>query len=79
MMGVVQVALVLLAVLSALASASPHSSDACTPGKLVVYRIVVDTFWSKKRFPKQYPLWRPPAQFSKFLGKFTPVVCVLEV
>ncbi|XP_043219082.1 spondin-2-like [Amphibalanus amphitrite] len=57
-----------LALLCALVSASPHSRDACAPGKLVVYKAVIKTFWSKERFPKQYPLWRPPAQFSKFLG-----------
>ena len=65
-----QVSLALLAMFSALVAAGPHSRDACTPGKLVIYKAVVDTFWSKERFPKQYPLWRPPAQFSKFLGEY---------
>ena len=63
------VSLALMATLSAFVSAGPHSRDTCAPGKLVVYKVVVDTFWSKEKFPKQYPLWRPPAQFSKFLGK----------
>ena len=69
-MTAAQLTLAALALLGAtLVSASPSARDSCVPDKLVVYKVVINTLWSKERFPKQYPLWRPPAQFSKFLGK----------
>lgn len=40
----------------------------CSPGNLAVYRLELRTFWSEERFPKQYPQWRPPAQWSKTIG-----------
>ena len=30
--------------------------------------MVLETHWSEKMFPKQYPQWRPPAQWSKTIG-----------
>ena len=35
---------------------------------LAVYRLSVITNWSEAAFPRQYPQWRPPAQWSKTLG-----------
>lgn len=37
--------------------------------ELVVYEATFDTFWSEDRFPKQYPLYRPPAQWRPLIGK----------
>jgi hypothetical protein len=41
----------------------------CSPGNLAVYRLELRTFWSEERFPKQYPQWRPSAQWSKTIGE----------
>ncbi|XP_043237860.1 uncharacterized protein LOC122389680 [Amphibalanus amphitrite] len=58
------------ALVSALLAAAPVSASAasCSPDQLVTYRLDIETHWSKQRFPKQYPIWRPPAQFSQFFG-----------
>lgn len=42
----------------------------CDPDKLMAYRVTLGTHWSRNLFPKQYPEWRPPAQWSKLVGKF---------
>uniref|UniRef100_A0A6A7G5X0 Spondin-2-like n=1 Tax=Hirondellea gigas TaxID=1518452 RepID=A0A6A7G5X0_9CRUS len=41
----------------------------CSPDKLTVYRVYLNTMWSREVFPKQYPEWRPPAQWSKLIGR----------
>ena len=41
----------------------------CQSTKLVVYKVTFATFWDQDKFPKQYPEWRPPAQWSKLIGK----------
>jgi len=40
----------------------------CQSSKLVVYKVTFETFWDREKFPKQYPEWRPPAQWSKLVG-----------
>ena len=40
----------------------------CDHDTLSVYKLVLETHWTEERFPKQYPLWRPPAQWSKTIG-----------
>merc|ERR1712106_378554 len=40
----------------------------CSAESLAVYKLVLETHWSEEMFPKQYPLWRPPAQWSKTVG-----------
>ena len=35
---------------------------------LVPFRLTLETFWSREEFPKQYPLYRPAAQWSKLVG-----------
>lgn len=42
---------------------------ACPPDKLTAYRVVLHTFWTREMFPKHYPEWRPPAQWSKLIGE----------
>ncbi|XP_065169993.1 uncharacterized protein mspo [Atheta coriaria] len=44
-------------------------NEPCQPDKLTVYKVVLHTFWSREKFPKHYPDWRPPAQFSKVFGR----------
>ena len=41
----------------------------CKSTKLVVYKVSFSTFWDRQKFPKQYPEFRPPAQWSKLIGK----------
>ena len=69
--------LVALALALALAAGWPQGAQAaqagqdatCQPDKLTVYKVVMHTFWSRDRFPKHYPDWRPPAQWSKVIGE----------
>ena len=41
----------------------------CKSTKLVAYKVTFQTFWDQDKFPKMYPEWRPPAQWSKLVGK----------
>ncbi|CAL1264985.1 unnamed protein product [Larinioides sclopetarius] len=41
----------------------------CPADVLVMYRMVLHTEWSEEKFPKQYPEWRPPAQWSVVAGR----------
>lgn len=48
----------------------PQTNEPCKPDKLTVYKVVLHTFWSRDKFPKHYPDWRPPAQWSKLVGEY---------
>ncbi|KYM79260.1 hypothetical protein ALC53_10296 [Atta colombica] len=37
--------------------------------KLALYKVMLRTYWSRARFPRHYPEWKPPAQFGKLIGK----------
>ncbi|XP_015600980.1 uncharacterized protein LOC107270457 [Cephus cinctus] len=37
--------------------------------KLALYKVTLRTYWSRARFPRHYPEWRPPAQFGKLIGR----------
>ncbi|NXM34904.1 SPON2 protein, partial [Oxyruncus cristatus] len=51
------------------ASSLPVGDDSiCTAEELAKYRIIFIGKWSQTAFPKQYPLYRPPAQWSSLLG-----------
>ena len=69
------VCLALCAAAAAVGAAPGQSRDAaaagepCQPDKLTVYKVVLHTFWSRDKFPKHYPDWRPPAQWSKVFGE----------
>jgi hypothetical protein len=52
--------------------------EKCDPDRLAVYRIVLDTHWSRDLFPKQYPEVRPPAQWSKLVGRCTIIRILLH-
>ncbi|XP_022251715.1 spondin-2-like [Limulus polyphemus] len=56
-----------LLVVTVLAGTS-SSSTWCSRDELALYRVTMQTFWSVKSFPKQYPHWRPHAQWSKVIG-----------
>ncbi|KAL1423300.1 hypothetical protein MTO96_021278 [Rhipicephalus appendiculatus] len=44
----------------------PPCHEACQG--LAQYRVTLATAWTASRFPKQYPQWRPPAQWSQLFG-----------
>ncbi|XP_022909736.1 spondin-1 [Onthophagus taurus] len=44
-------------------------SEGCQPDKLTVYKVILHTFWSRDKFPKHFPDWRPTAQWSKVIGR----------
>ena len=50
------------------AAGAPADPFVCDADKLLVYRVTLSTHWSRTNFPKQYPEWRPPAQWSKLIG-----------
>lgn len=35
----------------------------CSPEKLSVYRVILHTYWTRDKFPKHFPDWKPPAQW----------------
>ncbi|XP_011336912.1 uncharacterized protein LOC105279061 isoform X2 [Ooceraea biroi] len=37
--------------------------------KLALYKVSLRTYWSRARFPRHYPEWKPPAQFGKLFGR----------
>lgn len=62
---------------------SSSVGEVCLADKLTVYRVVVHTFWTRDKFPKHYPDWKPPAQWSKVIGERNiwlffsiPIVCL---
>lgn len=45
------------------------SRERCDPDRLAVYSLRVQTHWSRELFPKHFPEWRPPAQWSRLVGR----------
>ncbi|CAH2084518.1 unnamed protein product [Euphydryas editha] len=61
---------IVLLLLPLVAAALPATdTDVCNPDKMTVYRMVLHTYWTREKFPKHYPDWRPPAQWSRIYGK----------
>ena len=50
--------------------AGARTTNTCDPNRLIVYRVYLNTMWNRDVFPKQYPEWRPPAQWSKLVGEY---------
>lgn len=44
-------------------------SRSCSDRSLARYRVTFTGEWSEQRFPNQYPLFRPNAQWSKMIGR----------
>ncbi|XP_054260849.1 spondin-2 isoform X2 [Macrosteles quadrilineatus] len=62
--------LLFVALASSNSTSPPDPQPTVTPcDKLATYRVVLHTFWTRDLFPKHYPEWRPPAQWSKLIGK----------
>ncbi|XP_014235442.1 uncharacterized protein LOC106658134 [Trichogramma pretiosum] len=69
-LGVHMLLLACLLLSSVRAQCGPASSDLQNrQNKLAIYKITLKTFWSRSRFPRHFPEWRPPAQFSKLVGR----------
>ncbi|KAL9877187.1 uncharacterized protein LOC119638316 isoform X2 [Glossina fuscipes] len=49
-------------------SARPEEINNCGLDGLAVYKIVLQTYWTRELFPKHYPDWRPTAQWTKTVG-----------
>lgn len=62
----------LLATLGTTASQPLGGDSVCTARPLAKYSITFTGKWSQTAFPKQYPLFRPPAQWSSLLGEHSP-------
>ncbi|EPY72822.1 spondin-2 precursor [Camelus ferus] len=58
----------LLATLGSSAGQPLGGESMCTAQALARYSITFTGKWSQASFPKQYPLFRPPAQWSSLLG-----------
>ncbi|XP_060003451.1 spondin-2 isoform X2 [Lagenorhynchus albirostris] len=58
----------LLATLGCSAGQPLGGESMCTAQPLAKYSITFTGKWSQASFPKQYPLFRPPAQWSSLLG-----------
>lgn len=43
-------------------------SGGCSSDRLAIYQVVLHTYWTREEFPKHYPDWRPPAQWSRTIG-----------
>lgn len=59
----------LLASLGCATSQLLGGDSACTAWQPARYSLTFTGKWSQTAFPKQYPLFRPPAQWSSLLGK----------
>ncbi|XP_007953970.1 spondin-2 [Orycteropus afer afer] len=59
---------VLLATLGSAAGLPLGGDPGCTARQLARYSLTFTGKWSQVAFPKQYPLFRPPAQWSSLLG-----------
>ena len=40
----------------------------CDPEMAALYNMTLTTHWTPENYPKQYPTWRPPAQWSPVFG-----------
>ncbi|KAG8508618.1 Spondin-2, partial [Galemys pyrenaicus] len=58
----------LLAALGSAAGQPRGGESVCTARTVARYRLTFTGKWSQAAFPKQYPLFRPPAQWSSLLG-----------
>ena len=53
-----------------LAITLPASALDCRRSSVAKYNLLFNPRWSKSQFPKQYPLFRPPASWSSVVGKY---------
>ena len=51
----------------------PTDIPMCTASETAQYSLTFTGKWTQAAFPKQYPVYRPPAQWSNLIGKCTKV------
>lgn len=49
----------------------PTDIPLCTASETAQYSLTFSGKWTQAAFPKQYPVYRPPAQWSNLIGKWT--------
>lgn len=54
----------------------PTDVPMCTASEPAQYKLTFTGKWSRAAFPKQYPVYRPPAQWSNIVGKSTGNWCL---
>lgn len=60
----------MLALLPAVGSMPvPTDVPMCTASETAHYSLTFTGKWTQAAFPKQYPVYRPPAQWSNLIGK----------
>lgn len=47
----------------------PTDVPMCTASETAQYSLTFTGKWTQAAFPKQYPVYRPPAQWSNLIGK----------
>lgn len=47
----------------------PTDVPVCTASETAHYQLTFTGKWSRSAFPKQYPVYRPPAQWSNIVGE----------
>lgn len=45
-------------------------TSGCDVDDVAVYKVSLRMLWSEERFPKDYPSYRPKAQWSQVFGTF---------
>lgn len=51
----------------------PTDVPMCTASETAQYSLTFTGKWTVAAFPKQYPVYRPPAQWSNLIGKCTVI------
>lgn len=49
----------------------PTDGPTCAASETARYKLTFSGKWTQAAFPKQYPFYRPPAQWSTLIGKST--------
>ncbi|CAH1783620.1 unnamed protein product [Owenia fusiformis] len=65
--GLISIVMAMMVVVTSAAPMKVAKAKGCRG--LAKYRLTVETEWSKVAFPKQFPLYRPHAQWSKLIGR----------
>lgn len=55
----------------------PTDIPLCTASETAQYSLTFTGKWTQAAFPKQYPVYRPPAQWSNLIGKLCVVLTVM--
>lgn len=56
-----------------------NGGGGCQSDRLVVYKVVLHTYWTRDLFPKHYPDWRPVAQWTKTVGKLCCLTLMIRL